>query len=1821
VGFFASLTFAASASVVVDQAFVPTGTVLSARSSSYLLPGGAGGPLDGFAPGGSDKLVVACSSEAGGVVAVTAVTYGGQALRPAVRANSPAERHHAAIYYLDNPPASGDLRIEFGDSGRFGIGVSLLALSGTTDGVGTTEAVIGQNEVSLTTTIPSSLVLFANIFNGGSGSQSPDSLQQLINAEVGSASHGAGYRLVNDPGEVTARFDDSESGENTVTLAVCFPAGSSEEPPVGDPILQSHDWGQPLQGFNNHEYLSEVGPASIASVAPTETWVQYLSGTDKDNTVDWYFYVTKWGKVQQWNRLPVPSCWEMHGYGRLTYYDEDSGEKGSYNYKFRVPEAWEGQRRVEIVFEGVAVETSVYVNGQALASAPHAGGFYRFSYDVTDQLDYTGVNLLEVHVDNDSPNHPGLVAAEGGDYWRYGGIYRPVYLQAKPTASIDYCAIDARADGSLRAELELQGIQQAGRITAQVINADGESVGQPIVVDLVAGQEMVELNGQFADPLLWSAEFPNLHHLELQLEVGGQAAHTLRERFGFRTVEVRPGEGFFVNGEKVIIKGVNRHTMWPDSGKTVSEAVDRLDIERMKEMNMNAVRAGHYPPDKRFIELCDELGIYVLEELASCQNLLPTATGIPLVRAMIRRDVNSPSVILWSNGNEGGHNPQLDPYFKEADIQQRPVVYARHGRDPVDGIITDHYEPYTGIQEIIQEEEIYIATELAHGLYDGGGGAGLEDRWRLMMDAPLTQGLFVWALLDEGIRRYHLGGRLDTRGNMAPDGMVGPYREREGSFYTIRELFSPIHIEMRELPELFDGRIEIENRYNFTNANQCSFNWELVSFRGPASVESGHVVDHHGTAVAPSIPPGTNPDFSRGWLDLNLPTNWQDSDALHLTAIDPHGRDLWTWTWVTGTAVERRTEIVQAGNETVTVREEAGHIVLVSGGVEVAFDTGDGRLVEVTRDGQILSFGNGPVLVTGTQTFEQIQHFAEGANHVVEVSYSGDMRSAKWTMLPGGWLKLDYHYHLTGEVPFMGISFDYPESKVNSMTWLGRGPFRVWKNRLKGGSWDVWNKDYNQTATGYPESVDPYEYPEFKGYHADVRWVVLHTDEGDFTFVADDESLFFRNFSADYAAGDNRGVDPAFPKGDISFLDGIAPQSNKISVVDAPLMGPQGEPNRPNGDYRRTLYFRFSMLEQDNDSPLPNPSSFLIPPSPAGTGTIAMVATTAEDFAGPVEYFFENISNGNSSGWITATRWSNDGLTDGQSYTYRVKTRDALGNAGNWSAEASAVAGPDLTPPDPDPAAWDQVPLALGETSITMSATTALDINGVAYFFEAVAGGGHDSGWQASPTYIDTGLTPETAYSYRVRTRDLSSGNNTGGESSTLAATTDAPDTTPPTPNPMAFATAPFVTGGSSIEMIAATASDESGVEYYFEETSGNPGGNDSGWQTGTTYTDTGLTTDLTYSYRVKARDSAPDLNETAYSPTASATPTVPDEVQVLDTGFNLNNDDSPVTDAELSNLDFTGASKLVVTVGVKGSNLSPDNQAGTVTYNGTAMTLAVGTAGTADNSWGWVGIYYLDDPAAVGVGPIVVEDPGYSLAVSAVVLSGTAAGVGATTSSVTQDFVNLDIAAGSVVVAGSSDGSSSDNTVVAPLVELGSGNFGSGGHVHGYQEVPTAGAYTASFEVSGSRPSTAGAEFPAASTASTNTFAEWIAAQPGVHGQTGVTDDPDGDGIANLIENFFGTEPGAFSQGLVTGTVDPGANTFSFTHPLNASPADDLTATYRWSTDLSTFYIDGEANTAGTTTVSFVQSGSIGGVITVTATIGGAVIPERLFVAVEVTN
>jgi chitodextrinase len=192
----------------------------------------------------------------------------------------------------------------------------------------------------------------------------------------------------------------------------------------------------------------------------------------------------------------------------------------------------------------------------------------------------------------------------------------------------------------------------------------------------------------------------------------------------------------------------------------------------------------------------------------------------------------------------------------------------------------------------------------------------------------------------------------------------------------------------------------------------------------------------------------------------------------------------------------------------------------------------------------------------------------------------------------------------------------------------------------------------------------------------------------------------------------------------------------------------------------------------------------------------------------------------------------------------------------------------DKDPPKPSPMTWETEPYATGCTSISMTATTASDPSGVQYYFDCTSGGGHDSGWQDEPTYEDTGLSELTQYSYRVKARDRSKNLNETDWSTTKSATTE--DCMAPTPSPMTWETEPYATGSTSISMTATTASDPSGVQYYFDCTSG--GGHDSGWQDEPDYTDTGLSPGTQYTYRVKARDKSENLNETDWSMPASAT-------------------------------------------------------------------------------------------------------------------------------------------------------------------------------------------------------------------------------------------------------------------------------------------------------------------------------------------------------------
>jgi hypothetical protein len=687
---------------------------------------------------------------------------------------------------------------------------------------------------------------------------------------------------------------------------------------------------------------------------------RYLSGRGPADAVPWEFSVTDGRRAREATTLPVPSHWELHGFGTYNYgQEQDKGdERGLYRLNFTVPAEWQG-RRIRLVFDGVMTDASVKVNGRA-AGPVHQGGFTRFRYDISALVKTGGDNLLEVDVAKVSANADTERAERSGDYWVFGGIYRPVWLEAVPALSIEHVAIDARADGTLAAEVTLAAApttehQPEGttlppeRIDAQVFDLQGRPFGGVLTARIPAGGAgRIRLEAGMKEPRLWTAETPHLYTLRVTRHRGDEAVHTVSHRFGFRTFEVRDGDGLYLNGRRILLKGVNRHSFRPDTGRSLTREDCYADVRLIRSMNMNAVRMSHYPPDEAFLEACDELGLYVLNELSGWQHAHDTVVGRLLVREFVERDVNHPSILFWNNGNERGWNRDLDGEFALYDPQRRRVL---HPSDTFGGIDTKHYTDFEGHARRLRGPNLVMPTEILHAMYDGGAGAGLADYWGAIERSPFGAGAFIWMLADEGVVRTDDGGRVDVFSTFAADGILGPRHEKEGSFYTVRDIWSPVQIEPPQLDGRFDGTLVVHNRYDFTALSQCRFAWQLVRFDPTGSVQS------EGWAPPPDIAPGAT-----GKLELPLPARWRDADALFLTVSDPRGDELWRWSWATPRLRERTAGIRLRNPDAPGIEKTAGEIRLSAAGTSASFDAATGRLISVRQGGRALALTNGPRL-------------------------------------------------------------------------------------------------------------------------------------------------------------------------------------------------------------------------------------------------------------------------------------------------------------------------------------------------------------------------------------------------------------------------------------------------------------------------------------------------------------------------------------------------------------------------------------------------------------------------------------------------------------------------------------------------------------------------------------------------------------------------------------------------------------------------------------------------------------------------------------------
>ncbi|MFA5330228.1 MAG: glycoside hydrolase family 2 TIM barrel-domain containing protein [Prolixibacteraceae bacterium] len=913
--------------------------------------------------------------------------------------------------------------------------------------------------------------------------------------------------------------------------------------------------------------LLAINCFTIYSIAQ-KTEIQYLSGTGSDHTVNWDFFCTKGRNSGKWTTIPVPSNWELQGFGKYNYghdKDEDRGkESGMYKYTFQVPKEWKN-KEVSIVFDGSMTDTKVKINGSS-AGRMHQGSFYRFKYDITDLLKYGKENLLEVTVDKHSENEGVNEAERRSDFWIFGGIFRPVFLEAKPHANINRIALDAKADGEFQVDVFLNNVKEHMELKAQIKTVDGIVVGSPFSVVLDKDQVQAHLQ-TFAENIKpWSPEYPNRYRIDIQIMDYLNVVHQVTEKFGFRTVEIRESDGIYVNGEKVMFKGVCRHSFRPNTGRALSKQVSIEDVNLIKNMNMNAVRMSHYPPDVHFLDVCDSLGLFVLDELAGWQTSYDTRVGSVLAQEMLRRDINHPSIVVWDNGNEGGWNTELDHFFDELDPQKRPFINPWAEFRKTD---TQHYKDYdygTGTHQ--HGRKIVFPTEFLHGLYDGGLGAGLEDYWNQMLNNPLSAGGFLWDFADEAVVRTDKDGILDTDGNHAPDGIVGPYHEKEGSYFAIKEIWSPVFFPKRYITEDFSGEFPVENRYIYTNLQDCKFTYHIADL--PKPDEKAEKETETGTLESPDVAPG-----QKGKLKMFMSENFRNSDVLYITATDPHGREIYTWSWPLKSANRIANEIVNNDRSgKIRIIEDALGITAQMDDLAFKWDKRTGFLSGVKNKNQRIHFSQGPVPASGSADFQEIRNYSDGPDEIVECTYKGELKKVKWTILSSGWLKLEVQYKTPNANKFMGISFNYPEDQVTGVRWMGNGPYRVWKNRMKGNTLNVWEKAYNNTITGEKGWI----YPEFKGYHRNFYWATIESKEQNFTVICPDEDIFLRLFTPEKPKGaQNDNTSPEFPSGDISFLHGIDAIGTKFKKAEQ--LGPMSQPNLFLYDKYLTLYFDFNQPE------------------------------------------------------------------------------------------------------------------------------------------------------------------------------------------------------------------------------------------------------------------------------------------------------------------------------------------------------------------------------------------------------------------------------------------------------------------------------------------------------------------------------------------------------------------------------------------------------------------------------------------------------------------
>lgn len=815
--------------------------------------------------------------------------------------------------------------------------------------------------------------------------------------------------------------------------------------------------------------------------------------------------------------VPVPSNWAVLGFEEPVYrgFSDQEASEGFYIREFSIPKDW-SEKRILLHFGGVWSSAEVWLNGKRLGR--HDSGYTSFSFDITGLPVIEGTNRLAVRVRQTTREYKCDVY----DDWTLGGIYRDVTLEAMPRERwLDYVNVQTVFDSQFK-DADLKIRTMVGDTHAATLPGNYASPGKPydllftlsakdgtevarrqitVPAHIATGRE-TSLVFHIEKPYHWTAETPYLYNLRIDLIEEGETVHTRSERVGFRQISTEGGI-FRINGQAVKLRGVNRHDEHPDVGRATTREQWLQDLKLMKAANINYVRTAHYPPAKGFIELCDEIGMYVGEEISiggghrgvpdPYRMYDPSYSSAILVRSYetIMRDINNPSIVYWSIGNE---DPLTSLHMASIKLVKafdstRPVLIPWRSEnwlpDEIDMLSAHYWQPREYDQWAAQAGRPVITTEYTHSNGTDGTG-GLEARWKALTQHPSGAGGALWMWADQGIKTsvpnkiYEPYGndeylRVDRRRGW--DGIVDSYRNITRDYLEVKAVYAPVYPIIDNV-SFISGQdsvsIPIRNEFDFTNLNSIKISWSV--WKDGQKIDSGEGgIDGLPHAVAVFKVPIKKVKIIRPeetyytWLIFSR----EDGTEINRKAVELKPLDVAkeTYSVVHQLSVTKDEQVmVQAGEARYVFNPETGHLAsAMLKGRQLITDLYPTIWHELDYCEAALLRGNKiskPVNLNQYKPLVKEWNIEESNNKIViqtKVEYTVDIKNRfivayNYSITNDG--KLCVRYEIQPEVempwlPIIGMSLK-SSKELTEIRWMGLGPYDAYPNKKSAPVLGVW---------------------------------------------------------------------------------------------------------------------------------------------------------------------------------------------------------------------------------------------------------------------------------------------------------------------------------------------------------------------------------------------------------------------------------------------------------------------------------------------------------------------------------------------------------------------------------------------------------------------------------------------------------------------------------------------------------------------------------------------------------------------------------------------